>query len=205
MTIKPAQPDFSPYFAATDHCREIPTTEREMSSYARGLEEGREIADAQGKRLLAAAAERLEVQLTEAIETIDARFLAMESESASLALQFATLLTARTVTADVLVERTFRAALTDATAAPSITVMLNADLANALEPRLATLLAQQSIPARLNLVADPEMPPGDCRVVWQGGGLRRDAAALQARLAELIDHAFPAHAQQIPDPMEPTA
>ena len=37
------------------------------------------------------------------------------------------------------------------------------------------------------VLADPAMPPGDCRIEWADGGINRDRAATLATIDELVE------------------
>jgi flagellar assembly protein FliH len=39
---------------------------------------------------------------------------------------------------------------------------------------------------RLVVLAEPDIAPGDCRVEWADGGIKRDRAATEAAIAEAV-------------------
>lgn len=39
---------------------------------------------------------------------------------------------------------------------------------------------------RLVVMAEPDIAPGDCRIEWADGGVKRDLAAIEAAIAEAV-------------------
>ena len=70
---------------------------------------------------------------------------------------------------------------------PRIIVYLNPELVDPFTERLSTLTAQASYKGEVQVVAGEDIPSGDCRVVWSGGGAKRDTAELWREIDEIVE------------------
>ncbi|MCH8236576.1 MAG: hypothetical protein IIC06_00225, partial [Proteobacteria bacterium] len=70
---------------------------------------------------------------------------------------------------------------------PRIIVYLNPQLVDPFTERLSTLTAQASYKGEVQVVAGEDIPSGDCRVVWSGGGAKRDTAELWREIDEIVE------------------
>lgn len=181
---------FASYFAAPAASAgdEI---ESAMAGYARGLDEGRRGVEAQAARLVAAGVERIEEMLTALGAELPARFRRLEAGAAQLALAFARQYAAGALAEEERILRAFHAVSADILAAPAVTLALHPGLAEAIAPRLSRWLADRAPDARLIVVPDPALAPGDCRIDWAAGGVALDRARLDRTLSETIARAFP--------------
>lgn len=167
--------------------------EREAAGYARGYDDGEKARAAHVEARIADAIERLAAGL----DSLDAEVLdhrrATEAASAHLAFAFARKL-AGSLLKDHLttpLEDAFRCLMADLTSDDTIVIAVHPTLKEPFEGVLQRLLAGHRAGLRLSIVADPTLAPGDGRIDWEGGGLVRDAAALERRLGELIARTYP--------------
>lgn len=172
--------------AATRLRREI-----EAVAYARGFDDGRSSEEAAATRRLAEAGEAISAELADTEAMLEARFCAIEQEAAALALSFAQNLTLGLVPDTALVERAFGEALKDLTGALALSVTLNPRVLPHAGERLAAMASGVNPNARLRLVSDRAMPPGDCTIDWPEGAIAACRATREQRLAALIARAFP--------------
>ncbi len=84
------------------------------------------------------------------------------------------------------VEEAFRCVFQGQTEPASLTVVVAAELHDAVAPKLADLAERQGFAGRLAVTADPDMAAGDCRITWPGGGAVRDQAALWANVETAV-------------------
>jgi flagellar assembly protein FliH len=69
-------------------------------------------------------------------------------------------------------------------AAPHVVVRVN----DALHAQARDALEQtaRASDSRLVVLAEPDIPPGDCRIEWADGGIKRDGAAIEAAIDEAV-------------------
>ena len=70
---------------------------------------------------------------------------------------------------------------------PRIVVYLNPEMVGPFTERLSALTAQASYKGEVQVVAGEDIPSGDCRVVWGGGGATRDTAELWREIDEIVE------------------
>ena len=70
---------------------------------------------------------------------------------------------------------------------PRIVVYLNPEMVGPFTERLSALTAQASYKGEVQVVAGEDIPSGDCRVVWGGGGAKRDTAELWREIDEIVE------------------
>ncbi len=61
---------------------------------------------------------------------------------------------------------------------PRVTIRVDAELHTALEEHVAGLATRHGFEGQIDVVADPELPAGDCRIEWRNGGAERNSDAL---------------------------
>lgn len=172
---------------------DIRLAEREASGYARGFDDGEKAKAAHIDARIADAIDRL----AHSIDSLDASILAHrrsnEAAAAHLAFAFARKL-AGSLLKDHLttpLEDAFRALMADLTSDDNIVIAVHPSLSAAFDNVLGRLLAGHRAGLKLTIVPDASLAPGDGRIDWDGGGLVRDAAALEDRLGELIARTYP--------------
>lgn len=73
-----------------------------------------------------------------------------------------------------------------ATAPPALRLLLDPAAAELLRPILPEIAAAADLAGSVELKADPALPAGAVRLVWSGGWLEHDPAAVAARIRELM-------------------
>ena len=183
--------DFIPAPAHAESVADRLRQEVESLGYARGFDDGQNSEAAVAARRLADAAEAIATSLGAFDATLETRLAALEAEAADLALSFAQTLTLGLVPDAALVLETFRIALRDLTGALAVTVTVNPKVLPVVDERLAALAAGVNPQARLRLIADRSVAPGDCAIAWPDGAVLAQRAERNSRLAALVARAFP--------------
>jgi flagellar assembly protein FliH len=65
-------------------------------------------------------------------------------------------------------------------------VRVNADLYSDAKQRLDDVARARGFEGRLVVMSEGDIAPGDCRIEWAEGGLKRDRAATEAAIAEAV-------------------
>ncbi|MFG5120325.1 flagellar assembly protein FliH [Methylorubrum sp. POS3] len=158
------------------------------AAHARGLQEGRAEAAAQGQARLADALTRVGLAAAGLIHQSDAR----DAEREAQALAFATAL-AKRIAGEALdarplagVEEAARAALRHLRGVPHLVLRLNESLVEDAETLMRRLAREHGFEGRLVVLGEPDMPPGDARLEWADGGVVRERARIEAALAEAL-------------------
>ena len=71
-------------------------------------------------------------------------------------------------------------------AAPHVVVRVNDQLLAGARERLEETMRGSGFDGRLVVLAEPEIAPGDCRIEWADGGIKRDRAAIEAAVDEAV-------------------
>lgn len=70
---------------------------------------------------------------------------------------------------------------------PRVVIYVHPELAPALNERLETMAAQAGYKGKVEITPLDDIPVGDCRVEWSGGGAARDTAELWQEIDEIIE------------------
>jgi len=159
---------------------------------ARGYRDGVNAAEAQARteaeRRLAEAFERIATgldQLRQRLKAVEDKF---EAEAVEVAMavgrKLAPALIAREPFAEIaaLADTCFRELL----AAPHVVVRVNGAVYATAKDRLEELARARNFEGRVVVLAEAEIAPGDCRIEWADGGLKRDRAATEAAIADAV-------------------
>jgi len=71
-------------------------------------------------------------------------------------------------------------------AAPHVVVRINDQMHEGARERLAQVTHASGFDGRLVVLAEPDIAPGDCRIEWADGGVKRDLAATAAAIDEAV-------------------
>ena len=159
---------------------------------ARGFQAGMNAAEAQARteaeRRLALAFERIAggvEQLRTSLKRVEDRF---EAEAVEVALAVG-----RKLAADLIAKEPFAeiCALADQCfremiSAPHIVVRVNTDLYSDAKQKLEDIARARGFEGRLVVMSEGDIAPGDCRIEWADGGLKRDRAMTEAAIAEAV-------------------
>jgi flagellar assembly protein FliH len=176
----------APAVAAAEHEAALAAAE------ARGFSAGMNAAEAQARteaaRRLALAFERIAGgvdQLRTSLKRVEDRF---EAEAVEVALavgrKLAADLIAREPFAEIcaLADQCFREMIS----APHIVVRVNADLYSDAKQKLEDIARARGFEGRLVVMSEGDIAPGDCRIEWADGGLKRDRATTEDAIAEAV-------------------
>ena len=176
----------APGVAAAEHEAALAAAE------ARGFQAGMNAAEAQARteaeRRLALAFERIAggvEQLRTSLKRVEDRF---EAEAVEVALAVG-----RKLAADLIAKEPFAeiCALADQCfremiSAPHIVVRVNTDLYSDAKQKLEDIARARGFEGRLVVMSEGDIAPGDCRIEWADGGLKRDRAATEAAIADAV-------------------
>jgi flagellar assembly protein FliH len=157
-------------------------------AYSRGLAEGRRQAQDEGSARLAVALEQVAAKAAHALAALDGEARRLEEECAGLAATFARKL------AGALVERQplgpMAASAGDCfshlTGQPHVVVRVPHDLVDDAKAVIDRLATERGMRGRLVVLGDPEIRVGDFSIEWAEGGVQRNAARVDALIAEAI-------------------
>jgi flagellar assembly protein FliH len=182
----PAAKQAAPAISTADHQAAI--AEAEMRGYRSGVNAAEAQARTDVERRIAAGFERIASaleQMRTSLKAVEDRF---EAEAVEVALavgrKLASDLIAREPFAEVaaLADQCFRELL----AAPHLVVRVNGALYREAKDRLEEIARARGFDGRLVVMAEGDIPLGDCRIEWADGGLKRDRAATEAAIADAV-------------------
>jgi flagellar assembly protein FliH len=182
----PAAKQAAPAISTADHQAAI--AEAEMRGYRSGVNAAEAQARTDVERRIAAGFERIASaleQMRTSLKAVEDRF---EAEAVEVALavgrKLASDLIAREPFAEVaaLADQCFRELL----AAPHLVVRVNGALYREAKDRLEEIARARGFDGRLVVMAEGDIPLGDCRIEWADGGLKRDRAKTEAAIADAV-------------------
>lgn len=132
--------------------------------------------------VIADAIERLNKSLAD----VEAR---LETEAVHVAVAVASKLAPELIAREPLTEISALAteSFSQLVKAPHVVVHIGADIYETAKSKLDEIASAGGFEGRLVVLADPAMPPGDCRIEWADGGIDRDRAATLATIDELVE------------------
>jgi flagellar assembly protein FliH len=166
-------------------------SEAEQRAFEGGHKEGRQEALDEQPARLAAAMEKLGVQVSLEIARSEARSLAQEIGAIELALELARKLAGRAIDQYPVsaVESAVQECFTEARTAPHIAVRVHDSLVEDVKTHLGKLAADRGFAGKLVILGEPEIAPGDVRLEWADGGVVRERAAIDQAVEKTIhDH-----------------
>jgi len=176
-----------PTIAASQHEAEV--AEAEIRGYRNGMNAAEAQARTEAERRLAGAFEHIASgldQLRSSLKAVEDRF---EAEAVEVALAVGKKLAAELISrepfaeAAALADNCFRELL----AAPHIVVRVNGALYAVAKQKLEEIAKARGFEGRLVVMAEPDIEPGDCRIEWADGGLKRDRVATERAIAEAVE------------------
>lgn len=169
----------------------------EAAAYARGYSDGMSIESAGTVAKLVQTLEQISGQI-DALETaVACHNTAAQVAAGKLAFAFARKLAGKLVETDPVapIAEGFGSLLTDLVGVPDVTISVHPDLVADVNLRVTELAKGRLTGCTLHIVEDAALMPGDCRIDWENGGLVRDHAMFEARLAALLERSQPATTQ----------
>jgi len=192
----PAKFLFDTDFATPDKSRDRPTQAEmaqkiaaaEAKAYRDGYDAGQREAKAESDRRSALALEEIKI----AMQGIAARFAGierrMETEAVDVAVAVARKLCTELIAAEPLGEVTGLVAdcFSHLVATPHLVVRVNDQLYELARERIERLAKPSGFQGRLVILAEPNIPTGDCKIEWADGGVVLERAAIEAKIDELV-------------------
>ena len=179
----PAKFLFDTDFAAPDKSRERPTqvemaqkiATAEAKAYRDGYDAGQREAKAESDRRLALALEEIKIAMQD-IAAVD------------VAVAVARKLSSQLIAAEPLgeVAGLVSECFSHLVATPHLVVRVNDQLYEAARERIERLAKPSGFQGRLVILAEPEIPTGDCKIEWADGGVVFERAAIEAKIDELV-------------------
>src|SRR6478609_1464870 len=193
----PAKFLFDMDFSAPDKARERPPTPAEIAqkvanaeakAYRDGFDAAQREAKVESDRRAALALEEIGI----AIKGIASRFSGiatrMETEAVDVAVAVARKLCSELIAAEPLGEITGLVSdcFSHLVSTPHLVVRINDALYEAARERIERLAKQSGFEGRLVILAEPDIPTGDCKIEWADGGVVLERAAIEAKINELV-------------------
>jgi len=192
----PAKFLFDTDFAAPDKSRERPTqvemaqkiATAEAKAYRDGYDAGQREAKAESDRRLALALEEIKIAMQDIAARLGGVELRMETEAVDVAVAVARKLSSQLIAAEPLgeVAGLVSECFSHLVATPHLVVRVNDQLYEAARERIERLAKPSGFQGRLVILAEPEIPTGDCKIEWADGGVVFERAAIEAKIDELV-------------------
>ena len=193
----PAKFLFDMDFSAPDKARERPATAAEIAqtvaaaearAYRDGFDAAQREAKAESDRRAALALEEIGI----AVQAIASRFSGiearMETEAVDVAVAVARKLCSELIAGEPLGEITglVRDCFSHLVSTPHLVVRINESLYEAARERIERLAKRSGFEGRLVILAEPEIPTGDCKIEWADGGVVLERAAIETKINDLV-------------------
>jgi flagellar assembly protein FliH len=194
----PAKFLFDVDFSAPDKSRERAATPAEIAArvaqaeaqaYRNGFDTGQRESHAESERRVAASFQ----QIGNSIAAIAAQFAAIESrlqtEAVDVAVATARKLSGALIEAEPLTEITELVSdcFKHLVSTPHLVIRINDGLYEQARDTFERMAKQSGFAGRLIVLAEPELAVGDCKIEWADGGVVREAAAIDAKITELVE------------------
>lgn len=175
-----------------EHARLV--QEAKEAAYQAGVEEGRRLQTDHETIRLSACLDSIVARLE--IATIEMRRLEENARKEALAFAkiFATKIAGRMIENAPMqpIEATARAIFNDLRGSPHIAIRVAPSLVDTCKTRIALLMRENGLEAKLFVFPDPDIANGDCRIEWADGGIVRDRAKLEDLIDRSVNLLFPA-------------
>jgi flagellar biosynthesis/type III secretory pathway protein FliH len=172
-----------------------------QDGYEHGLDDGKKALKTTIENAIANALEQLVVQLPNFEQQLEQD----KQEAQQLLFSVMRLIITRVFQAHIAeqaileVETALKSCIEIAYQSPHIRIYVNSTIVTQVENYLKQSLSMVSSTQSLHILADENLPLGDCRIEWQGGTLRFD----QAELWSQIDHILGIDSLIPPSPSAP--
>ncbi len=161
-------------------------------AFAEGQRHGEEVAAAAGDAALRQTCDHLATLIDQSLKERETLLAPVERDASALALAIVRRVMPWLGEQDVLapIEDAVRRTLSQVWQEPRLTVRVSERLRDDAAERLQPLLKARGHDGRLDVIADPEMSDGDCRIEWAGGFAVRDAEAVLGEIESVIEQAL---------------
>jgi len=171
---------------AAEH--EAGTAKAEEEGYRRGFSAAQAEMTAAAELRIAAATEKVADAMSEISAQLAALEARLEAEAVEVALSISRKLAPGLIAREPIaeIEKLVTEVLAQVRSAPHVVVRIGSDLIEPASARLLKLAEERGYTGRLVLMPEPDLPADDCRIEWADGGVRRDRAAIEDRIAEAV-------------------
>jgi flagellar assembly protein FliH len=162
--------------------------EAETRGYRSGYDAGQHEATVENGRRLSLTLD----QIGRSIETLVGHFSGaearMEVEAVDVAVSVAKKLCTQLMAAEPLTEAMALVGecFKQLTSTPHIVVRINEQVYDGARPHIERLAKQSGFEGRLVILAEPDIPGGDCKIEWADGGVTLDRATTETKIDELV-------------------
>ena len=193
----PAKFLFDTDFSAPERHRERPATTAEIAqkiavaeaqAYRNGYDAAQREARVEADRRMASALEEIKIHLQGIASRVSGVEARMETEAVEVAIAVARKLCSALIAAEPLGEITglVKDCFAHLVATPHLVVRINDSLYESAHERIEKLAKQSGFEGRLVILAEPDIPTGDCRIEWADGGVVLERAAIDTKINELV-------------------
>jgi flagellar assembly protein FliH len=163
--------------------------EAEAAGHFRGYAEAQHDAAVEANRRIAAAMEQIAIGLATANRELHAIETRLECEAVEVAVAVARKLAPALVAREPFTEIAALAAdcFRQLTASPHVVVRINDALYATAKEKLEAIARANNYEGRLVVLAEPDVPAGDCRIEWADGGVNRDSAVTGGAIGDAVD------------------
>ena len=175
-----------PAVSLADHAAKL--KEAEALAFARGFEQATAEAKASTERRFAEAMERVAAALDGLGKSLGAIEARLETEAVEVAVAVASKLAPELVAREPLAELVALATgcFRNLVKCPHVAVRVNDALHAAACEKLDEIARRCGLDAKLVVLAEPDIAPGDCRIEWADGGINRDTGAVAATIEDAV-------------------
>jgi flagellar assembly protein FliH len=186
----PAKFLFDTDFAAGDRGKSMTLAEHaaklaeaQAAAYGNGF-----AAAAEAEQRAAVALERIAACLEGLAGELSAVETRLETETVEVAVAVAKKLAPELIAREPFAEIAALAAncFRHLVAAPHVVVRINDQMHEGAREKLEQTTHTSGFDGRLVVLAEPDIAPGDCRIEWADGGIKRDRAATTAAIDEAV-------------------
>jgi flagellar assembly protein FliH len=160
----------------------------EARAYRAGFDAAQREAKVMSDRQMAQALSGIESSVAAIAKSFAIVENRMETEAVEVALAVARKLCTELMAAEPLTEIT--ALVSDCfrhlTSTPHIVVRINDSLYDSARERVEQLAKRNGFEGRLVILAEPDIPTGDCKIEWADGGVTLDRATIETKINELV-------------------
>ncbi len=193
----PAKFLFDVDFSAPDKTRERAATPAEIAAqvaqaetqaYRAGFDAGQRESQVENERRIAASFQ----QIGDNIAAIATRFAEIEgrlqTEAVNVAVATARKLSGALIAAEPLTEivELVRDCFKHLVSTPHLVIRISDELYEQAHEAFERMAKQSGFAGRLIVLAEPDIALGDCKIEWADGGVVREAAAIDAKITELV-------------------
>lgn len=163
----------------TEHRAALDAAERD--AFARGVAAGRQDAATETERRMADAAERIASGVSIALDDVDRRAGAIETEALAFFDLLARKLAGRAIAAQPLaaIEDAAGEAFRHLRGVPHLAVRVHESLVEPVDVSLRGMARERGFEGRIIVIGSDDLAPGDATIDWADGGVLADRAALE--------------------------